>query len=653
MNTVLVVTADEAVRARVLRSLGGFTVFQTQSDSDALTTLRLVDVDVILRDSAGLPGALATFVAGVRANAPATLIVALGPAGADETAADFAIPDHFTGRDLDAVLRQALDKQRLLRELAALRAAAAAGPHPAGVPFAGAPVTPGWDDASLARVLQGFARVFAAGFDLPRVTEMALDAIGDLVRPTRMALLLPDPEGTHLRIVADRGLAPQIVRSVRLPATEGLARWLATQGRPASLAELTDPELTRELRLLQGIVAVPLLAHGQLVAILVLGQPVVGGTYGRNELETLFDLATQLATGIRDVTLHHQLAAEKEFTERILSHMSSGVVSIGRDHRIGIMNRRAEEILGLPALAALGQDLRTLPSPLGDMLFDTLSSGRAMPRTEIQLALNRLWLEVSTYVVRGDGTPLGAVIVFEDLTAQKELQEKKREVEQVQLLTRVVARIADEIKNPLVSINTFVELIGERYDDPEFRRHFSAIVRRDVRRLVDILEKLAGLVTEGELNFAVVDAQEVVAQLGEAADLEDEEADKHVELELAPRTEPHLVKVDPAQLLKALTYLVRFLAWSSPEEQAKISLSVGRHEDGGSTVRIMLASKSSRVAPERLQRLFDPVQMVQESLIDVGPAVSQRLVEALGGRLQVREGKHQLAFVISLPSVTP
>jgi len=41
--------------------------------------------------------------------------------------------------------------------------------------------------------------------------------------------------------------------------------------------------------------------------------------------------------------------------------------------------------------------------------------------------------------------------------------------------------------------------------------------------------------------------------------------------------------------------------------------------------------------------------MVQESLIDVGPAVSQRLVEALGGRLGVRQTRHELSFVVSLP----
>ena len=50
-------------------------------------------------------------------------------------------------------------------------------------------------------------------------------------------------------------------------------------------------------------------------------------------------------------------------------------------------------------------------------------------------------------------------------------------------------------------------------------------------------------------------------------------------------------------------------------------------------MRILVGSRTASVPPEKLQRLFDPVQMVQESLIDVGPAVSQRLVEALGGRL--------------------
>ncbi|PYO46120.1 MAG: hypothetical protein DMD84_27030 [Candidatus Rokuibacteriota bacterium] len=648
MNTVLIVTPDDALRTRLLRGLGGFTIFEAPSDSEAVKTLRLVEIDLVLRDSAGPAGALSTFVSGARDVAPGALVVAVGAAGEEEATADFMVPDGFTTRELDTVLRHALDKQRLMREIKMLRSPST----PLPTARAAAADETSWDNAALARVLKAFSRVFAAGFDLRRVLDTFLEAIGDVIRPTRVAVLLPDTDGREFRIAAHRGLAPQIVQSVRLPAAEGLPRWLAAQGRPIALHDVTDPELVRELKLLQGVVATPLLAHGDLVAILVLGQPVFGAGYSRAEIETLFDLVTQLATVIRDIALHQQLEREKEFTERILSHMSSGVVTIGRDQRVGTMNRRAEEILGLSAHAVVRQDLRVLPSPLGDLLFDTLSSGRPMPRTEIQLALRRLWIEVSTYVIRDEeSAPLGAVLVFEDLTAQKELAAQKREADQFQLLTRVVARIADEIKNPLVSINTFIELIGERYDDPDFRRHFSSVVRRDVRRLVEVFEKLAALVTEGELNFATVDAFEAVTQLVEAIDLAEGGLGKHLQLDVAPASEPFPVKVDATQLRKALSYLIRYLTHNSPNDLAKISLSVGRHAepDGGHDVRILVGSRTATVSAEKLERLFDPVQMVQESLIDVGPAVSQRLVEQLGGRLGVRQTRHELSFVVSLP----
>ena len=650
MNTILIVTTDEALRARLVSALSDHAVFAAPSDTEALKTLRLIEIDVVVRGGVGMPRDAQAFVARVREIAPAALTIAIGSTAAEHETADFTLPATFNRAELDVVLRRVIDKLRLTREITALRSSLA--PEARGV-TAGAEEP--WEGAAFARVLKEFTRAFAAGFDLPRALEMFLDAIGELVRPTRMALLLPDADAQEYRVATHRGLARPIVESVRLHAGQGLARWLAAQGRPARLHELTDPEITRELKLLQSVLAVPLLAHGELVAILTVGHPVVGSMYRRGETETLFDLASHLATAIRDIALHNQLEREQQFSERILAHMSSGVITIGRDQRIGTINRRAEEILQLSASEVLKQDLRALPSPLGDMLFDTLKTGRAAGRHEIQLALRGLWLEVSTYPVRGeDGAPLGAVLVFEDLTAQKELLTQKRQVEQTQLLTRVVARIADEIKNPLVSINTFIELIGERYDDPEFRRHFSSVVRRDVRRLVEVFEKLAGLVTEGELNFTTVDVHTVVDDVVTAIELVDEVPARPLQLDVTRETTPQVVKIDPAQLRKALSYLIWYLAHNSPPDQARVSVSVARHaeREGGEGVRILVGSRTASVPAEKLHRVFDPVQMVQESLIDVGPAVSQRLVEAVGGQLAVRQGRHELHFLVTLPLVT-
>lgn len=647
MNTVLVVTPDEALRARLLRALSNCSIFEAASDGEALKTLRMVDIDVVVRDASGPPGAVNTFASSVREIAPSAQTLAIGVGADDSEGTDFTISEGFTTREVAAVLRHALEKRRMAQELAALREAQPVGPLT--VPADSAPGHGG----ALTRALKDFTRVFAVGFDVRRVLDTFLDAVGDLVRPTRMALLLPDAEGREFRIVAQRGLAPQIVQSVRLLATEGLPAWLASQARVAAFGEVRDPEIVRELRLLQGVIATPLLAQGDLVGMLVLGQPVLGAGYARPDLEALFDLGTHLATVIRDITLHQRLQREKEFTERILRHMSSGVITIGREHTVGIMNRRAEEILGIPAQGVIGQDLRALPSPLGDILFDTLTSGKGATRSEVQLALNKIWLELSTYVVRDESAlPLGAVLVFEDLTAQKELAAQKREAEQFQLLTRVVARIADEIKNPLVSINTFIELIGERYDDPEFRRHFSSVVRRDVGRLVEVFEKLVGLVTERELIFSTVDAHEVVTELVESIDLADDGVGKHLQLDVAPQVQAQPVSVDLTQLRRALAYIIRYLTHNSPAGLAKISLTVNRDgEHGRDDVRITIGSRTAEVSPEKLQRLFDPVQMVQESLIDLGPAVSQRLLEALGGHLRFRQTRNDLSFVVTLPAV--
>ncbi|OGL17091.1 MAG: hypothetical protein A3F92_03505 [Candidatus Rokubacteria bacterium RIFCSPLOWO2_12_FULL_71_22] len=645
MNAVLLVSPDGALRTRLLSALSEYSVFASQSDAEAFKTLRLVDVDLVIRDTAALSRDLDGLMSRVRELASGAVVVAIGPPG-DDDPADFRIAADFQQRELESILRRAAERLRLVRELATLRAG------PILEPSAPVEAPDGGDGAALGRVLKEITRAFAVGFDLPRALDMFLDAISDLVRPTRAALLLPDAAGHDYRVATHRGLAPQIVESVRLPAAAGLAGWLATQGRPARIHDLADLEIVKELKLLQGVLAVPLLAHGELVALLVVGQPVFGSTYGRRDTEMLFDLATHLATAIRDITLHHQLAQEKEFSERILEHMSSGVITIGRDQRVGTLNRRAEEILALSARDAIGQDLRVLPSPLGDMLYDTLRSGRTVTRMELQLALRGLWLEISTYPVRGDEPlPLGAVLVFEDLTAQKELLAQKRQAEQTQLLTRVVARIADEIKNPLVSINTFIELIGERYDDPEFRKHFSSVVRRDVRRLVDVFEKLAGLVTEGELHFSTVDAQAIVEDVVATIELSDEGLGKPLQLEVERGAVPQLVNVDATQLRRAISYLVWYLTHNSPADQARISVSIARHaeSDGGERVWIFIGSRTASLPPDKLQRIFDPVEMVQESLIDVGPAVSQRLVEAVGGHLRIRHGRNELAFLISLP----
>jgi len=677
VKTVLLVAEDETLGAKLLRALTDYSVFPAQTDEEALRTLRLTEVDLILKHAAKPARDLDGFINKARHLRPTAVVVCILPAEGlspdDELAAeeaDFALLYPFSPQHLHAVLRQADEKLRLLQEVAALRSAR----RPAGPDTAMEEMDPAFDASprELTQVAKEFAKALAAGFDLPRVLDLFLDAVSELARPSRSAILLSEDEHRQYRVRASRGLAPLVVESVSLSADSGLPLWLMSEGRliqieeaQAKATEAAAREIAREMSVLQAVVAIPLASHGQLAGILTLGQRITGGAYGRRETETLFNLASHLATAIRDIRVHHQLQYQKEFNERILQRMSSGVVTIGPEQRVVIMNRRAEEILGMAARDVLNRDLRVLPSPLGDLLFETLSRGHSVTRSEIQLALRSLPLEVSTYPVMGEGTaPMGAVLVFEDLTAQRQLATERRAAEQLQLLTRVVARIADEIKNPLVSINAFMELLQERYDDVSFRHHFTAVVGRDVRRLVQMFDKLAALVNEGDYKRDVVDIrgaiEECLIEMGVAElpalpsdshllSFTDDSTQKLVTVNFSHEGGPFLVKGDRGMLKKAVAYLIWYLLRKTPGQEAKIALGVSSMT-AVEPLRITVASRTAEVRPEELLRIFDPIQVVQENLIDVGPCVSQRILEAQGGHLDVKQGRAEVTFTATLPT---
>ncbi|HEU4440330.1 MAG TPA: PAS domain-containing protein [Methylomirabilota bacterium] len=674
MKTALLVSTSEALRPRFMRALEyDNSVFTALSDDEALRTLRLTQMDLILKEAAPPFKNLGAFISSVRHLCPNAVVLCVVPGAEsieDESAieaADFVLIQPFTTRQLQSLLRQADDKLRLLQELAALRASRRTS-------MESAPESTGLQASShaLTQMAKEFAKALAAGFDLPRVLDQFLDGVGELVRPSRAAILLAGPDGRQFRVTAYRGLARHVVESFSLSADSGLPLWLTTEGRLIQIEEaqsrLADPaarEIARELAVLQSVLAIPLSSHGELVGILTLGQRITGGGYGRGETETLFGLATHLATAIRDIRVHHLLEYEKEFNERILARMSSGVITIDPDEKVVAINGRALEILGMSASEALHHDLRVLPSPLGDMLFEALARGRSVTRAEVHLALRNLPLEVSTYPVMGDRTePMGAVLVFEDMTAQRELAQERRGAEQLQLLTQVVARIADEIKNPLVSINAFMELIGERYDDATFRNQFSSVVGRDVRRLVQIFDKLAALVNDSDYKRETLDlrqvAEEGLAELGAqalAADngearlltFTDESTQKHVTATLSHEGSTFLVRGDHGMFKKAMSYLVWYLLRKTPGPDAKVSVSIA-HVPSEERVRLVVSSRTSEVRAEELQAIFDPIQVVQENLIDVGPSVSQRIIESQGGRLEAKQGRGEVSFTASLPA---
>jgi len=103
MNTILVVTSDDALRARLMVGLGDHSVFTAANDAEALKTLRLIEIDVVVRGGAGMPRDVGAFVTRVRAIAPSALTVAISATAEDAEAADFTLAPTLTQRELEVL----------------------------------------------------------------------------------------------------------------------------------------------------------------------------------------------------------------------------------------------------------------------------------------------------------------------------------------------------------------------------------------------------------------------------------------------------------------------------------------------------------------------------------------------------------------------
>lgn len=582
---------------------------------------------------------------------------------------DFFLRHPIGTEDLYRMLEQALDKQRLMEELGALRQQVENSQTV--VP----PVDRG--ELSLTRLghmLRDFTKAFSTNFNLHSSLNLFLDAIAEFLRPARLSILVGQPTTRVFEIRACRGLTPKIAEQIRLHADGGLPQWLMTEGRILNRSEverqlhsLSYMEIHRDMQALKATVSIPLMASGILVGILNLGERITGAPYTQDELEILFSLASHVAVGIQDIMLHHEVQSQKTFTEKILRYMSSGVITIGPDEKISLCNHRAAESLGKSWSDLLHKDLRSLPSPLGDMLYETLHDGVTYHNHEVTLSAGKLPLQVNTYQVFGDqGQVSGGVMVFDDLTFQKLYSEERRRADQFDFLNKVVGRMAHEIKNPLVSIQTFVELLGENYDDPELRNRFCEVVGHDICAVNGITDKLVSFASKIPYRFTVNDANRILRDLVESmtsrslAEMTtqrvrdggtslDTTTSCWIELLATEKIPP--VRIDAEQFHKALTYLATFLHQDMTESgKVLVSSKLGRLSDKQESVWISLTGEGCRLSPQEIQQLLDPFCMEQSTLVDVGPCVSQKIIEEHGGRLEVRQEKSgDTTFLITLP----
>lgn len=212
---------------------------------------------------------------------------------------------------------------------------------------------------------------------------------------------------------------------------------------------------------------------------------------------------------------------------------------------------------------------------------------------------------------------------------------------------RKLARsLSHEIRNPLVSIRTFTELLPEHHADETFRARFKEFVGKDVAHIQDVVTRLAKTAARDQFASEPVDVSALIDRL--LADRRDAIGrSRLLVLSELERTAP-LALADADALEIALAGLIDRALDSLPE-QGDLFLATHRIEragDGHPRLRVLFRHHDPRA--EGLGGELDPVNHILEYVL------AETIVSALGGRLTIdpTQGPETL-IVIDLPTPEP
>ncbi len=563
--------------------------------------------------------------------------------------------------DLPVIIERALERQRFKNELTLLKQTRD-DPVPVQMPvysksdvemFSGR-----YDSFSSGRYLQekvivNFAKMLTVSFDMHKLFNYFMDSVMEIVRVNKMSVMLRDNEGFHIK--THYGLDQYIADNLKLKKESALILWLAKTGRimqkPINPADTVSINIKTEMELLQCTFSFPMTHKGKLIGVFNVDNKITEESFYREELEIIYVLCNYLAAAVKDIDIYHQMWYQKEFTKNIISSMTSGMITIDRDEKITTFNQQASEILNLDSSEIIGGDLRRLPSPLGDILYETMTTGASYKRYEVEIHPAKLPIGINSYrLLDEQQNPIGAGIVFSDLSGAKKLEEQLRRAEKLQAINDIMAKIAHEVRNPMTSIQTYIQLLNEQERDGEMRDFFISTVRQSIYTLDSLIDKLVTFSNALNDDNFNKEKEDINLILNEAGDYVSTNIPQTHKFSKQGIDKSFFINADKKLLIKAIYYLVLSIVDRTPQSTL-IAMSAKTIIKSLPFVEISIKYEGDEFTDEEKQSLLRPLSDIDNLGTELNVPISNKIIERHNGSLDMKRESGSNIFIVKLPVI--
>jgi two-component system, NtrC family, sensor histidine kinase HydH len=352
-------------------------------------------------------------------------------------------------------------------------------------------------------------------------------------------------------------------------------------------------------------------------------------------LATLLGLLILLAAiGGGFVSIRKRLDRTQDTYRQVMDQLGEAVISVDARGAVVLQNPAAQAIM---PVALSGSDVDPdyeQNHDIEDVVLRSAEEGRQLRNVPVQLPRlggDQRELEVSASpLISSDGRRDGAVAVIRDLTERKALERDLSRRDRMAAMGELAAGVAHEIRNPLNAIGMTAQRLGKEYSP----KHDDSGYREKIRTMVSEVQRMGKIVREF-LEFArppelSVEEVSLGGFTGDAASVMEsrvvsEGLDYSVQLDGSTT-----VLIDPGQMTQVIVNLIENAVQAC--DHGGITVACGRDAE---EVWISVTDTGSGIPEDRLERIFDPYYTTHSAGSGLGLSLSDRIVSAHGGRIEV------------------
>lgn len=357
-------------------------------------------------------------------------------------------------------------------------------------------------------------RAISGQTSIDAVAQLATNTITRFTGWSNAFVALHSPEKDEWRILAPYGEMVSKVTGLALPTNRGIISRAFHTGDMQYVPDISlDPDYVVGVSSTRSELAIPLYRRDEIFAVLDI-QDDATNAFTPDDLSLAHSLADLLTLSLESARLFQTIQEERGRLQAIIQSSRDGLIMVGANQRILVINEPALRLLDLPGTPAawIGNDVLRVLSSLRHTSPETArtiiaqyrlrKTEKADSEGEIQIKLRTIrWQDLP---VKSSETLLGRLFVLHDVTKARSLET---------LRTDMTRAMVHDLRNPLMGISSSIELVREMNDNfPPLTikmlstaEQSSQQMLRLVNAILDISELESGQMPFAPQSFSLTD----------------------------------------------------------------------------------------------------------------------------------------------------